>query len=401
MYTVAASPGPLPPRALLEQQWRELEARSDASFFLSWACIGTWLGNLPRHVRPKLVTATASSGPDAGRLVGLALIVERTIRRRGIFVVRKRLLHTTGNPQIDALMIEYNGVLTDRAHPQAHDAMLRFLAQPGRRWAGNWEELHLPALARSPQANALAASTGCTPQYRSAPTFQVDLDAVRANDGDYLALLHRDTRYQVRRGLRDLAAHGAVTLQAAGSVEQALSDLDALAALHQTVWTARGQAGAFATPAALRFHRQLITQHFASGAVQLLALRVGEQPIGYLYNFVHGGHVYNYQSGLDYAPQWAKSHPGLVAHALAIELNARAGRRVYDFMFGDYRYKRQLCTQQAELHWLELQRPSWKFRLEDALRQRVRAWRAQAARLKAAIKATTKPVVKGAASTPT
>lgn len=371
MYNVAVSHGMHAHSALLEQQWRELASRSDASFFLSWAWIGTWLSTLPRHIRPQLVTATATSGQHAGRVVGMALIVERIIRRRGIFFVRKRLLHTTGNADLDALMIEYNGVLTDRAHPHAHEAVLHFLAQPARAW----EELHLPALAQAPHPTMLG-DPRVVVQHRTSPTFQVGLDAVRSEGGDYLALLHRDTRYQIRRGLRELGTHGAVTLSPAKTTDEALVYLDAMTQLHQATWTARGHSGAFANPATARFHHQLVTQHFSTGALQLLALRVGDTPIGYLYNFVHNGHVYNYQSGIDYAPQWSKSHPGLIAHSLAIELNAQAGMNVYDFMFGDYRYKRQLCTQQAELHWLELQRPSWKFRLEESLRVRVRAWRA-------------------------
>ncbi len=384
-YNVAVSHGVHAHGALLEQQWRELASRSDASFFLSWAWIGTWLSTLPRHIRPQLVTATATSGPHAGRVVGMALMVERIIRRRGIFFVRKRMLHTTGTAELDALMIEYNGVLTDRAHPQAHEAVLHFLAQPARAW----EELHLPALARAPHPATLS-DPRLAVQHRAAPTFQVGLDAVRAN-GDYLALLHRDTRYQIRRGLRELGAHGAVTLSLAKTTDEALAYLDAMATLHQATWTARGHSGAFANEATARFHRQLVSQHFTTGTLQLLALRVGDEAIAYLYNFVHNGHVCNYQSGIDYAPRWSKSHPGLIAHALAIELNAKAGMDLYDFMFGDYRYKRQLSTQQAELHWLELQRPSWKFRLENSLRMRVRAWRARRAQRPATNSAADQP----------
>ena len=116
------------------------------------------------------------------------------------------------------------------------------------------------------------------------------------------------------------------------------------------------------------FHRTLIRDRFAAGEIQLLRVAAGGAPIGYLYNFVHDGHVYAYQSGFRYDDD-PKLKPGLVTHAMAIEHNLRAGARVYDFMAGEGQHKASLGTGSSELFWLVLQRDRLRFRVEDGLRK--------------------------------
>ena len=60
--------------------------------------------------------------------------------------------------------------------------------------------------------------------------------------------------------------------------------------------------------------------------------------------------------------------PGLVGDLCVMDRCLSEGLEVYDFMAGDSQYKRQLSNRQEELVWLVLQRPHWKFRLEDGLR---------------------------------
>ena len=50
----------------------------------------------------------------------------------------------------------------------------------------------------------------------------------------------------------------------------------------------------------------------------MLRITAGGRIIGYLYNFVHAGHVYNYQSGFAYEDDPVVK-PGFVSHYLAIE----------------------------------------------------------------------------------
>ena len=98
--------GPAPSHGALEQEWRALLARSDASFFLSWPWIETWLA---RHAG---VARLARIVRD-GQTVALALLGERK-RGFGPLAIRSLHLHATGDDDADRVAVEYNDVLAAR-----------------------------------------------------------------------------------------------------------------------------------------------------------------------------------------------------------------------------------------------------------------------------------------------
>jgi len=73
----------------------------------------------------------------------------------------------------------------------------------------------------------------------------VDLDKVRAAEGDYLSLLSANTRQQVRRAIRLFESKGELILERAPTAGQALDWFERLCHLHQERWTARGKPGAY------------------------------------------------------------------------------------------------------------------------------------------------------------
>ena len=171
----------------------------------------------------------------------------------------------------------------------------------------------------------------------------VDLEALRRSGGEYLGLLGSHTRYNVRRSIREYEKLGPLVLESAASPEQASAFLSGLRQLHQAYWQQKGLPGSFANPFFNEFHAELIRSHFAEGAIQLLRMSAGKAVLGYLYNFVDQGRVYNYQSGYDYelCPK-QYSRPGFVTHVYAVEFNRTAGHHIYDFMAGDSEYKQTL-----------------------------------------------------------
>jgi CelD/BcsL family acetyltransferase involved in cellulose biosynthesis len=179
-------------------------------------------------------------------------------------------------------------------------------------------------------------------------------------EAGWLAGLGASTRYQLRRSRRRYEAAGRLVAERAASVAEGLAFLDALAALHQTHWVARGHAGAFATPAFVAFHRALVARGLPRGEVELVRVSTvdpaGSRPIGYLYNFCWRDRVYAYQSGFDYAAAQPHQVPGLTCHHVAIEAAIRSGRAVYDFLAGAARYKTSLGSDALAMHWLALRR---------------------------------------------
>ena len=354
--------GPISCPGDLEDLWLDLERRSDCSFFQSWAWIGCWLSQLPEELHSNALVVSQGSN-----VVGLGLLVADRQRRHGLISSNALYLNETGNTAVDPLGLEYNGLLVDRrfVEPVVRGCFEWFTEKQH-----SWEELNVSGMeATAAKAYAkIAEKLGLATVVRKKSRCDyVDLDEVRQDSGDYLGMLSRNTRQQVRRALRLYAHHGPPFLEAGRTAQEALGILEELRELHQAYWSRRGHPGAFANDFFARFHLDLIANHFDAGEIQLLRISAGRKPIGCLYNFVKDGRVYAYQSGFSYDAD-PRLKPGLVSHYLAIEHNLAQGARIYDFMAGDGQHKRSLGTRAGELTWLVLQRPRVKFRLENALR---------------------------------
>lgn len=333
--------------ARLGARWRALEAEADASFFQSWS----WVGCLAAERFPDPVLIEAQEG---GETVALALFN----RRRGPLGATLHL-NETGDPAWDSLFVEHNFPLHRRGRADAAAACLAAaLRGVGRRVALSGADTPFAALAR--------ALPGCpvTRQVRPAP--YVDLAALRAAGTSHEASLSANTRQQLRRSAR---RYGPLAATRAADAAEGLRFLDALAALHQASWNARGRPGAFAAPSFTAFHRALVAAALPRGEVELWHVAAASGTVGYLYNFRHGDQVTAYQSGFAYPPGDNVRKPGLTSHAVVIAHALAEGCGGYDFLGGGDRYKTSLANASRDLHWLELG-PCWR---PAALRARLSA----------------------------
>jgi len=327
-------PAPSPAALLgLGTLWRGMQDAAGASAFQRWVWTGCRAAE--RFDDPVLVQAQRG-----GAVVGLALLN----RRRG-----RLWLHESGHAALDAVFIEHNGPV----------------ALPGPERAAVLEGVLRCALKRVPWGGvvlsgvggdtaAAARRVGGAVEHRERAAPYVDLAALPAG-ADYLGSLSRNTRQQLRRSAR---AYGPARLDRAATAGEALEFLDGLVRLHTAAWQARGKPGAFADPAVLRFHRELVTGGVPTGEVDLLRIGAGPGVVGYLYNLRAAGRVCAYQGGFDYAGAPPHGKPGLLCHHLAIEAARARGDAAYDFLCGDSRYKDSLATAQGTLHWLRLL-PRW------------------------------------------
>ena len=312
--------------------WRALEAIAAPSFFQSW----TWVGccAAERFTDPLLLSVER-----AGGIAGIALLN----RAHG-----RLWLHESGDPALDAVYVEHNGVLLARDAADLLPGCLGALLAPacliGRR-------VRLAGVDAAQLAAARQAGVVRVLREHAAPC--VDLTTLAAGPDGYFARLSANTRQQLRRSDRAFAGSGTLAVARAATVEQAWDFLDALAALHQTTWTARGKPGAFADPAFRRFHRALLARAVPRGEAALLRISGAAGVIGYLYNFHLRGRVLAYQSGFDYAAAPRHGKPGLTCHHAAIEQARAEGMAVYDFLAGAARYKTSLATGATNLFWLE------------------------------------------------
>lgn len=329
--------------AALGLRWRDLEQRTNGSFFQSW----TWVGCLAaeRFSDPVLVQAT-----EAGRTVALGLF--NRVRRR--FGAATLYLNEAGSADLDTPYVEQNGILTEAGREaELTMACLRPLAAA--------HDLVLPGVGQ-PVLQAAMAVAALVHTTRCQPAWFVDLASIRHAGGDYLATRSANTRQQIRRSERFFQANGPIALHHADSLGSAHAMLDRMAELHQATWERRGKPGSFASPLFRRFHHTLIDAGFPRREVTVVEISSGGTVIGLLYNFMWRRWISAYQSGFVYRDGENRAKPGLTCHLAAIRDAQDQGFDIYDLLAGDDRYKRSLADQSSPQLWVEAG-PWWSTRL--------------------------------------
>lgn len=346
----------------LATQWQKLEEDALHSYFLSWGWISTWLTTLPDSIRPIVLTAKYN-----GNLVGLALIVFGKQSRRGLLVPSNiAVVNETGLPYYDHLVIEYNEFLV--AEKYLYEVSAAFVGYLLDKF-NNWNEI----IIRAVDSNSPLTDPGLYEKYQlnlkvnnDTPSWYVDLHELRDEGVQYLDCLSRNTRYQIRRAIRECEKRGSIELSAARSTKEAKEFLYRLAEFHQISWNSKGQPGCFSNQFFIDFHRLLIERRFDHGEIQFLRICIDEAELGYLYNFVKDDCVYYYQSGFNYE-MGEKLKPGLISHCKAIQYNLEQGRSVYDFLASKDRYKRSLATNSNSLLDVSLQKLLMRYKVEDGV----------------------------------
>ncbi|HET9148423.1 MAG TPA: GNAT family N-acetyltransferase [Acetobacteraceae bacterium] len=331
------------PAREVEARWLALEAKSDGSFFQSWA----WTGCLydERFPRPVLLTLARD-----GECRAIALF-NRESGKGG----DRLLLGESGVAALDSVFIEHNGPLVARDAPGALEACFDAMTHGGPGLLAG-RRVILSGIGDEALAAARRSGIVRLEITRSAPA--VDLARLRRKGQGMLDDLSATARYQLRRSVRRYEMAGPLSIRRADTVGEAERFLAALAELHGRTWRARGRSGAFAEPAFRRFHGELIGRGLPAGMVDLLEIAAGPRIIGYLLNFVFRNHVYAYQSGFDYELMHPHEKPGLTCHYTAIQRYLEGGLEIYDFLAGHDRYKESFSDHAMPLYWARLA-PRW------------------------------------------
>lgn len=348
---------PAPDAAALAPLWRELEARAEPPFFLSWFWIGAWIETI--ETAPLLLTGRAN-----GQVVLLGLLVPSRTRALKLWPLRALRLQTTGDEAVDVITIEYNGFLVARGwEGRVQTAALAFLTAGSK---PPCDELHLRGV---PDRTETLLPPGLIVQKASRkPSWRIDLAAIRDSGRPYLDHLSANTRQQIRRARRLYERRdGVLSATRASSLEEARAFVDGLKGLHQPYWEARGQKGAFGHPFYVQFLDRLIARCLPEGAIEVVRIGPERRALGYLCNFRYRGVVYAYLSGFLYESD-PKLKPGIVSHTLCIEKHIEEGADVYDFMAGENRYKANLGAPGPDMLYLVARRRGLAARAEEVAR---------------------------------
>lgn len=275
---------------------------------------------------------------DGGALVGIAPLFLSTD------MGGQRVLKIVGGVEVaDYLDL----IVAQGREEEVYAVLLGYLTWPE---ASDWDVLDLcnvhqdsPTLAMMP---ALAEARGW-----STSVAKEDVCPVAKLPGswdEYLQMLKKKHRHELRRKLRRAEAHERLRWYIVGPGQDMYTEVEAFLDL---MAASTPDKEAFLTPQVRSFFRELALVMYDAGWLQLVFLEIAGQRAAAYFNFVYDNRVMVYNSGLDW-----QSFPGLstgiVLAAYSIRHAIEQGRDAFDFMQGDERYKYQLGGQDVEVRRL-------------------------------------------------
>lgn len=336
------------------EDWRRLYANTEApSFYLSPAWIEAWLAGKPADAVVFSVSIGQAESPVLLGAVGLS-----PRRSPPIIGPREARCLEFGDNALDAIYIEFNDFLVARA---ADGAALRSEAATALFSTLRPADAFVFRNARRGLCDAVgtaAERAGMRARIvAETPTFQCDLAAMRKAGKHFLDSLNGSAKEQIVRSMRLYKERGALRFEIANTAAERRDVYARIKALHVLTWKRRGKPGVYANPDFSAFHDRLMEA--APETVSLCLIYAGEEIIGGLHNFIHGGRVLNYQSGFCYEDD-NRLKPGLVSHALAAQHYLDAEYAVYDLLAGEARYKRALGSEGERLSTVAVERSGFR-----------------------------------------
>lgn len=335
----------------VKEIWTSLLSKCPHTYYLSWTWRELWIKSLPEDCGLQMVAGFKDSQPVIAFFVG-----SNIIPRYNFLKFREISLNSTLNPYYDLLWIEYNGFLIDPSVSISLESLIEHIPV-------KWDELNITRFS-SKYNPRLKFNNKLSDSYNlfitDLKSYYIDLDRVRENDNDYLALISSKKRYQIRRSIKEYEKIGELRLQAAANVKDALEIFHELMHLHQKRWEEEGFPGSFSNQYYIDFHRKLISSRFQHGEIEMLKVTAGSHTLGCLYCFVYEGNVMGYSCGFNYLKGHLYS-PGLICHYLAALHNAEKGLSCYEFLEGDDPYKKSLSTDYNEMKHIRIQKRNTKY----------------------------------------
>ena len=161
--------------------------------------------------------------------------------------------------------------------------------------------------------------------------------ALPADFESYVAALRKHDRHEVRRKLRHLAAAGDVTFASATTPGDVAAGFERFLELMRM---SRDDKDEFLTPAMEAFFRDLAQTFAALGMARLSALSLDGVAAAMVFAFENEGTTFLYNSGYD--PAFAPLAAGLLSKVYAIRDSIERGKRSFDFLRGNEKYKQDL-----------------------------------------------------------
>ncbi len=162
---------------------------------------------------------------------------------------------------------------------------------------------------------------------------------------DFLLMLSGKERHEVRRKLRRLRESGRIDYRMVKEMGDVGDGMDTFMSLFESN---KSDKAAFMDPAMTSFFRALADAMAKMGILNLFFLDLDNQPTAAVMCFDFNGITYLYNSGYD--DRYRSLSVGLLCKVLNIKDSIERGKKKYDFLKGDERYKSKLGGKNIPLY---------------------------------------------------
>lgn len=313
--------------------WNELLRDSKAdTIFLTWEWVSTWLDTVYPDARLFVVAVRDGDG----RLIAIAPFYRGDLRLLGL--VKYKCLRIIGDCQSGA---EYADVIIRRSfEKQAMNVVIEELLSHQDVWDCMW----FPNVANWTGADhRVADSLGW---HFHVHRRQVVFSALELPEmyEEYLSLLARRHRSNIRRHEKGLCAAHKVELQRCQNESQLPEFIDALFLLHGKRWQSVGQTGSFVRrPPMERFYESFAPKALRKGWLRLYVLKVDGVTKAAQYGYAYGDVYYSVQEGYD--PE-SFNGIGNILRNRVFKACIKGGLQEYDFLGGFTDHKRHWGAKQ-------------------------------------------------------
>jgi hypothetical protein len=341
----------------IKHKWNYIYSNAEENFFLSWNWINPWLRSTLNNFNAYVCVATINNNP-----IGIAIFTEVMSSRYKILSTKQWWLHKTGNEKHDQIWIEQNDFLLDKRYASLTRAAMwsvileqkpnidEFIIGMSNHETIQAHQLCLPEYLKWD----FIESTGWSAEVENWPDFE-----------SYWKSRSKSFRNQINRTDKILTAQKAnISINTDNITFQ--EGLKIAEPWHKNHWGT--ESG---------FENDLFIKHFTlmsnmsdennKSNLFILTIQLDNAPIAVCLGFYTSTTLYFYLSAQEKIKD-NKIKIGLYLHYLAIKWCFQNKVKCYDFLAGDYRYKRSFADKPTYFYLSHFQRNTFKFKIENQLK---------------------------------
>ena len=208
---------------------------------------------------------------------------------------------------------------------------------------------------------------------------------VPASVDKFIESVHPNMRRRLRQVRKAAASAGGQSIEIPDSQDALVQTFHELVHLHQQRWNHLGYPGLFSDRRFENFAEELTREFWERGVLWVKSIRMGGVCIAVRLGFKFKDRIYDYLSGFDDRPMFAKRRAGLALLLSMVEDAIESGIPIVDLLRGNEEYKFELTSafNQNQTIVITNRMSMWKLRflfykglhlLESAARRFTREW---------------------------